>query len=141
MNRRMMARARWTQKPSRFCCPGHDPNYYYKGQQRSREKNAWRKELRSEFADYDERLMMTSFPKTFSHVHGATVDLTGIPKESISVSVVVRDDTLKKKVEELATEEEAAMKRFAAKGMYGAASNCKIRRNILDQVLTLMAVS
>ncbi|MFE5542803.1 hypothetical protein ACFQ71_03185 [Streptomyces sp. NPDC056534] len=40
---RMLAKARWTQKPGRYCCPGHDPNLYDKGIQRAKEEREWRK--------------------------------------------------------------------------------------------------
>lgn len=42
---RMMAKSRWTQKPSWYCCPGHDPNFYIKGSQRAKEKRQWKKEI------------------------------------------------------------------------------------------------
>lgn len=38
---RMMAKSRWQQKPSWYCCPGHDPDWYFKGQQRARERRKW----------------------------------------------------------------------------------------------------
>jgi hypothetical protein len=41
---RMMAKSRWTRKPSWYCCKGHDPNWYIKGAQRAKEKRQWRKE-------------------------------------------------------------------------------------------------
>jgi hypothetical protein len=41
---RMMAKARWKREGWRFCCKGHDPNWYIKGAQRQREKSQWRKE-------------------------------------------------------------------------------------------------
>jgi hypothetical protein len=41
---RMMAKARWKREGWRFCCKGHDPNWYIKGSQRQKENRQWRKE-------------------------------------------------------------------------------------------------
>ncbi|WP_145500942.1 hypothetical protein [Streptomyces sp. CFMR 7] len=71
----------------------------------------------------------------------STVDVTGIPKESITVTVQIQDDTVRKAVENMASAERAAMKRFAERGMYAGAANCKLRAAAYERVLTLLAVN
>jgi hypothetical protein len=39
---RMMAKSRWKREGWRFCCKGHDPNWYIKSSQRQKEKRQWR---------------------------------------------------------------------------------------------------
>ncbi|MFC8099407.1 hypothetical protein [Streptomyces sp. NPDC057363] len=53
---RMMAKARWTQRPSWYCCPGHDPDHYKKGSQRQKEERQWRFEAEVELGKEEENM-------------------------------------------------------------------------------------
>lgn len=67
-----------------------------------------------------------------------TIDLTNIPKESITVTVQVKDDGLKEKIEKAIRNEEEHMRRAVVKGFYSAAGNSKKRIGVYREVLDMM---
>ncbi|MFE5092055.1 hypothetical protein ACFRCI_17075 [Streptomyces sp. NPDC056638] len=67
-----------------------------------------------------------------------TIDLTNIPKDSITVTVQVEEDGLKEKILKAIQEEEGYMQRSVLKEFYTAAGNSKRRIGVYREVLEMM---